>query len=130
MTRRGRKPLALKHIQHLEGSGHAKQRMTTLFQTLQGECSVVEACETTGLHESHFHALRHQWLQQSLQLLEPRTPGRRPKKISPETKRIEQLKHEKRELERQLTLAQARCEVAETLGASLPGSRKKGSSLS
>ena len=35
MTRRGRKPLALEHVQQLDGSARAKQRMTTLLKTLE-----------------------------------------------------------------------------------------------
>ena len=52
MTRRGRKPLALEHVQQLDGSERAKQRMSTLLKTLQSDCSVVEARVELGLSES------------------------------------------------------------------------------
>jgi transposase-like protein len=130
MTRRGRKPLALEHVAHLDGSDHAKQRMTTLLKTLHSDCSVVEARVELGLSESQFHAVRHRWLQASLHLLEPRTPGRRPKEHSPEMERIEQLERENRDLRRDLALAQAQCEIMETLGTERPGAVKKGPPVS
>jgi len=74
--------------------------------------------------------LRHQWLQGSLQLLEPRTPGRRPKERSPEIERIEQLEQKVRELQRELALTQARCEVMEALGTDVPDPVKKGAPIS
>jgi len=127
MTRRGRKPLALEHVRRLDGSDHAKQRMTTLLKTLHSDCDVGEACAQMHLSESHFHALRHQWLQRALQLLEPRTPGRPRKQRGPETERIEQLEQEVRDLERELTLTRARCEVLEAFNATAPNAVKKGS---
>ena len=130
MTRRGRKPLALKHVAHLDGSDHAKRRMTTLLKTLQSDCSVVEARVELGLSESQFHAVRQRWLQGALQLLEPQPPGRRPKERRPESARIERLEQEVRVLRRELALTQARCEVTEALGADLSGLVKKGPSIS
>jgi len=130
MTRRGHRPLALEHVRQLDGSDHAKQRMTTLLKTLQSGCSVGDACAEMDLSESHFHALRHQWLQGSLQLLEPRAPGRRAKERSPEIERIEQLEQTVRELQRELALTQAQCEVMEALGTDVPGPVKKGPPIS
>ena len=118
--------MALEHVQQLDGSDRAKQRMTTLLKTLQCDCSVGEACARLGLSESHFHAVRHDWLQGSLQLLEPRPPGRRPKERSPECERIEQLEQEVRTLRRELALTQAQCEVTEALGVDVLGLVKKG----
>jgi transposase-like protein len=130
MTRRGRKPLALEHVQQLDGSERAKQRLTTLLKTLQCDCTVGEACAQLGLSESHFHAVRHHWLQGALQLLEPHPPGRRPKERSPECEQIEQLEQEVRALRRELALTQAQCEVTEALGAGVPSLVKKGPSIS
>ena len=127
MTRRGRKPLALDHISHLDGSEHAKQRMTILLRTLQADCDVAEACDGMQLSESQFHTIRHQWLQRSLQLLEPRTPGRPRKQRGPESERVEQLEREVRDLQRELALTRARCEVLEAFNATAPDAVKKGS---
>ena len=129
MTRRGRKPLALEHVRHLDGSEHAKHRMTTLQKTLQSYCDVDEACSQMQLSESHFHALRHQWLQGSLQLLEPRTPGRHRQERSPETERVQQLEQEVQDLQRELALTRARCEVLEAYNATAPNVVKKGSPI-
>jgi transposase-like protein len=130
MTRRGRKPLALEHVQQLDGSERAKQRMTTLLKTLQSDCSVGEARAQLGLSESQFHAVRHRWLQGALRLLEPQPPGRRPKARRPQCARIEQLEQENRALRRELALAQAQCEIMETVGTDTLGLTKKGPCIS
>jgi transposase-like protein len=104
--------------------------MTMLLKTLQSDCSVDEARAQLGLSESQFHAVRHRWLQGALQLLEPRTPGRRRKDPSSEMERIEQLEQEKRDLQRELALAQARWEVLEAVGTDAPGLVKKGPRIS
>ena len=130
MTRRGRKPLALEHVQQLDGSAHAKQRMTMLLKTLQCDCSVGEARAQLGLSESQFHAVRQRWLQGALQLLEPQPPGRRPKERRPEIARIEQLEQENLALRRELALTQAQSEVTAALGAGIAGLVKKGPPIS
>lgn len=76
MGQRGRRPLTLGHIRNLNGSERAKERMTTLLSSLHADCTIPEACRQLGLSESHFHELRHGWLQASLEALEPRLPGR------------------------------------------------------
>ena len=76
MARKGRKPLATGHVERLSGSELAKLRLTTLLQTLRGELTVPEACARLEIGESRFHALRNQWLQEALELLEPRPLGR------------------------------------------------------
>jgi len=130
MTRRGRKPLALEHVQQLDGSDCAKQRMTMLLKTLQSDCSVGEARAQLGLSESQFHAVRHRWLQGALQLLEPQPPGRRRKERRPECARLEQLEQENRALRRELALTQAQSEVTAALGAGIGGLVKKGPRIS
>lgn len=124
MSRRGRKPMALAHVQHLDGSAHAKQRMTMLLLTLQGSCTIAEACDELELSESRFHALRHCWLQEALQLLEPRTPGRKPRSRE-EQREVQRLQQQIGQLRRELALARARCEVLETLAVPV-GALKKG----
>jgi hypothetical protein len=130
MARRGRKPLALEHIQQLEGSAHAKQRMAMLLSTLQSSCTVGEACRDLELSESHFHALRHRWLQNALALLEPRAPGRPPRDRGAAVARIEQLEQEVQDLRGQLVLAQARCEVTQVMAHPAADSLKKGGIIS
>jgi hypothetical protein len=78
-TRRGRRPLAAGHVEHLNGSELAKLRLSLILRTMLGELSVAEACAELEVCESRFHALRTHWLQESLELLEPRRTGRPPK---------------------------------------------------
>jgi hypothetical protein len=79
MTRIGRKPQGAGLVTPLAGSEHAKQRLTLFLQTLSGQCSVPQACAELGIGQSRFFAQRSAWLQQSLAILEPRSPGRPPK---------------------------------------------------
>jgi hypothetical protein len=74
----GRKPLELGHVDGLDGSDRAKERLRVFLETLHGELSVPEACTRLGVQESYFHELRHRWLQSALALLEPRPVGRPP----------------------------------------------------
>jgi hypothetical protein len=76
----GRKPLELAHVETLDGSERAKERLRVFLETLHGELTVPEACGRLGLHESYFHELRHRWLQEALALLEPQPVGRPPQK--------------------------------------------------
>lgn len=91
--------------------------MRVLLQTLRGELSVPEACEQLQIGESRFHALRGQWLQEALELLEPRPLGRPPQAVD-EThgpSRQEALEAENRRLRQQLAAADVRRELAEVL---------------
>jgi len=54
------------------GSKRAKIRLEMILKTRMGEPTVEEACQRLGIGESRFHALRNQWLQEALELLEPR----------------------------------------------------------
>lgn len=124
MGHRGRKPLALGHIDRLSGSPRAKERMTVLFASLQPDGSALEARRRLGLSESQFHQLRHQWLQASLETLEPRAPGRPPHVASPAEQRVSELEQEVRQLQHDLVLAQARCDVLAVTAAAAPEPKK------
>ena len=133
MARRGRKPLAARHVDNLCGSERAKLRLQTILQTLQGQMTVAEACGVLGIGESRFHALRNQWLQESVELLEPRPLGRPPQVVSPEQAEVARLEAENRDLRQQHRVA----EVREELGQRLPhvlrpigDGPKKGTALS
>lgn len=115
---RGRRPLATEHVTSLAGSEAAKQRLKTLLRTLHGTMSISEACRELGICPSRFHALRHQWLQQSLMLLEPRRLGRPPKSLRAESKRCQELQSELAAVERAVQRAQVRHEIDQVL--SLP----------
>jgi hypothetical protein len=134
MTRLGRRPLATGHVKRLTGSDSAKQRLRVLLQTLRSELSVPEACACLGIRESRFHALRNAWLQQALELLEPRPLGRPRHETDPAElqARIDALEAENQTLRQQLASAEVRREVAEILPDVVPAAdepRKKGAPI-
>jgi hypothetical protein len=108
--------LAAGHVEHLSGSETAKHRLEMILKTMLGEVTVAEACHELGIGESRFHALRNQWLQKALALLEPRRVGRPPRQPeSDETRQIAQLEEIVKELEQQIDVADARREIGEIL---------------
>jgi hypothetical protein len=114
----GRKPLELAHVDSLDGSDRAKERLRVFLETLHGTLTVDAACERLGLHESYFHELRHDWLQGALGLLEPRRVGRPPREEPSELARENaRLAAESAALREELRGAQVRQEIAQILGA-------------
>jgi hypothetical protein len=114
----GRKPLELAHVDALDGSDRAKQRMRAFLETLQGTLAVEEACQRLSLHESHFHEARRRWLQASLALLEPQRVGRPPREEpSPLALENKRLSAEAAALREELRGAIVRQEIAQILGA-------------
>ena len=91
MARAGRKPLTTGHVENLDGSESAKQRLSAILETLRGAVTIPTASQSLGVCESRFHALRSDWLQQSLELLEPRKLGRPSKPAAdPQVQQLEQ----------------------------------------
>ena len=117
MGRKGRKPQGTQHVERLSGSESAKQRLTTILETLRGELTVPEACARLGIHESRFHALRNAWLQEALDLLEPRRLGRPPQTVDVAEllSRLQTSETENATLRQQLLAAEVRRELAEAL---------------
>lgn len=113
MNHKGRKPLAAGHVEHLSGSELAKLRLSMILKTMLGELTVAEARAQLGICESRFHALRHQWLQQALELLEPRRAGRPPKLETDESRQIAQLEATLAALEHEVDTAEVRQQIAE-----------------
>lgn len=110
----GRNPLELAHVDALDGSQRAKERLRVFLETLHGELSVPEACGRLGLHESYFHELRHRWLQSALALLEPRPVGRppqQPPEENPQARDNARLAAEAAGLREELRAAAARAEI-------------------
>ena len=117
MVRRGRKPLKSGHVERLDGSQSARQRLEIILQTLSGELTIPDACQSLGIGEARFHALRGQWMQASLELLEPRPKGRRAETPTAEQLEIARLEQEKLDLERQLKTIEAQREIDAVLTA-------------
>ena len=113
MATAGRKPLGTGHVDPLRGSERAKLRLATILNTLRGELKISDACQQLGVCESRFFALRNHWLQEALELLEPRSVGRPPKsQVDPRQKELEQTNSQ---LEQQLLEAQVRRDVEQIL---------------
>lgn len=125
---RGRRPLATGHVNGLEGSELAKRRLRVLLLSLQGTLSVREACSQLQIGESRFHAMRHQWLQGILELLEPRPVGRPPKRAATEDAiRCHQLEQELEFAQRSVARAELRHTVDQVL--STPVGKKKAATI-
>lgn len=129
MTRLGRKPQGAALVVALPGSEHTKQRLTLFLQTMSGQCSVGDACKELEICESRFFAQRAEWLEGSLALLEPGSPGRPAKPAPlPEPAEVNALRERVRELEKRLTVAEVRSDLAciqpRLAGETLTGKKK------
>lgn len=126
--RRGRRPGGVKLVESLTGSELAKRRLNLILQTLAGDIGIPEACEELGIGEAMFHKMRSAYLEDSVGLLEPKAPGRKPHMESEEEKRIRVLEAEREDLKNQLFAAQIREELAQTMPGVLkeakPGKKK------
>lgn len=116
MGRKGRKPLGAAHVEHLNGTQRAKERLAMILKTMRGELTVSEACHALSICESRFHALRNQWLQEALELLEPRPTGR-PRRLpdAPSAEEVAALASENERLREELLVAEVREEVARVM---------------
>ena len=120
--RKGRKPLAAGHVDGLAGSDLAKLRMSLILKAMLGEVTVPEASAQLGIGASRFHAMRNRWLQESLELLEPRPMGRPAKReTSGPSADVAQLRAENKLLHDQLQAAEVRHTIAEILKPVTPG---------
>jgi len=119
--------LATRHVDGLSGSERAKLRLQTILKTLQGEMTVAEACRMLGIGESRFHALRNEWLQAALALLEPRPLGRPPRAVSAEMDQVARLQAENDDLKQQRRVAEVRQELADLMPHVLSVSKRRGS---
>lgn len=128
---RGRPPKGVNHVDGIEASEQAKERLKVLLQTLSGELNVQQACERLKLSEPRFHELRQQWLSDACAALEPKPLGR--PKQTPLDAELELLKlhRENKNLHRHLRAAQIREEIAIAMphvllpGKDEPDSKKK-----
>ena len=123
----GRKPLSTGHVDHLCGSTRAKDRLRIFLETLRGVLTIPDACQLLELSEAQFHHLRHTWLQESLESLEPRRVGRPPKQedAADLTRHCAQLATEVQQLRVQVQGAQVREEIARILADPANGPGKK-----
>jgi transposase-like protein len=107
----------------MDGSRFAKKRLALILDTLSGKTTIVDACQKLGINEAAFHKLRRRTLQESLEGLEPRPLGRRPKETSPQTERVEELEEELRWLRHELKAAEIRGGLALAMPHVLKGAK-------
>ena len=111
-NRRGRPAEGADLVDKLhERSEEARTRLKLILQTLAGECTVEEACQTLGINRSAFNKLRQQFIADAAQLLEPKKPGRKKKVPTDEDLELKQLRSEVGELKFQLRAQQVREEI-------------------
>ena len=115
MAQVGRKPLAVRRVERLEGSARAKRRLEMILKTMRQEITVTAACQELGICESRFHAMRNQWLQEALELLEPRRTGRPPKSDPPEPADVDALQEQVDHLRDELVVSEVRREIAQII---------------
>lgn len=112
---RGRRTSGSKLVETMDGSRHAKKRLKLILDTLSGKTRIVDACAALGINEAAFHKLRRRTLQESLEGLEPRPPGRRAEERSPGEERVEELEDEICALRYELKAAEVREQIALTM---------------
>jgi transposase-like protein len=92
-------------------SDEARRRLKAIFQTLAGESTVEQACRELGIRRSAFNKLRSQFIESAVQLLEPKTPGRKKKLPTPEQAENQRLREENQRLKVELQAQQLREEI-------------------
>jgi transposase-like protein len=111
----GRKPLGPALVEHLDGSADAKTRLELILKTLAGQVAVVEACRILDISEAMFYKLRNRVLQNCLEDLEPKMPGRPPRSPTQGDEQHAELSAQITTLERQLAVQAVRLELAEVM---------------
>lgn len=102
-------------VEGAEGSPGAKERLRVILETLSGTKPIAEACAELGIGEAAFHKLRTRVIQEAVEGLEPRKPGRKPEERSETEERARGLEAEVEKLKLELRAAQIREELALTL---------------
>ena len=123
----GRKPLTTGHVDDLDGSERAKDRLRTFLETLSGTLPIPAACARLGLGESYFHELRGEWLQAALGLLEPKPLGRPRREVEagPLVQENARLSREAAALREQLRAVQVQAEIERVLTPSIAATAGK-----
>lgn len=109
----GRPGKGVEHVDKLEASEHAKERLRVILEVTSGELSRKEGAEVLGLSERTYRELRDRAFCGALDSLEPRSPGR-PRKhcLSSAERRVRSLQDELEQLQLELKTAQLREEIA------------------
>jgi len=111
-TGRGRPREGAELVEKLDDcSDQARSRLKVIFQTLGGDLTVEQACQTLGIRRSAFNKLRSGFIENAVELLEPKTPGRKKKVITPEQVENQRLREEIERLKIELRAQQVREEI-------------------
>jgi len=116
-----RTPNAQRLVEKQEGSALAKDRLRLFLETIGGKCPVERACAELKVKAAAFYRMRDRWLAESVQVLEPRTSGPRPRDRTVSRAEVAELAEKIVDLERQLKASA----VKEELGLVMPGVVKK-----
>lgn len=108
MARRGRPGRGVEHVERVESSEEAKQRLKLILQTLSGEVSVTDACTQLDVSEPHFHRLRERALTGAAEALEPRPAAM----SEAESARVTELEEKVSEMQLELRASQLREQIA------------------
>jgi hypothetical protein len=112
IMRRGRKPLGIEQVDRVPGSPAAKERLRVILANIAGELSIEDACGTLGIEPSRLFDLKRRCLEEWVETLEPKTPGRKPAARSAEQSRIDELETRIARLELELKAARLQEELA------------------
>ena len=125
--RRGRKPLGIDQVDRVPGSPLAKERLRVILANIAGEITIEDACNALGIEASRLFDLKRRCLEDWVELLEPKTPGRKPGARSAEQTRIDELETRIARLELELKAARLEEELARVVPSrQATPSRKKG----
>lgn len=127
MTTMGRPNKGVGHVDGLEGEDLQKERLRTILQTITGERTVQDACETLGIGRARFAELRSIALQSACDSLAPGKPGR-PRTRDPERDaELAALRSERDRLRLEVENVWIRAELALAMPEVMSASQKGGS---
>ena len=123
MSKTGRPPKGIGHVDALTGPEQEKARLRVILRTISGDLTVGEACRELGVSEARLHGLRHQALQGALDGLLPGRPG--PPRIEEpeEARQVRRLEERVEELDLDLEIAEVRAEVALAVPQAVAGKK-------
>jgi len=109
----GRPPVGADLVDSITSASEtARRRLKVVLRTLAGGCTIEGACEELGIGRTRFFALRQRFLVEAAHLLEPRTPGPKPRVVTDAERRAEALEAHVGDLEIEVMAAQVREELA------------------
>jgi hypothetical protein len=109
---RGRRPQGPEIIDRFDGSAEAKRRLKVVLEVTAGRLRLHEACAQLGVCEQRFHQIRDQALIAALAGVEPGTPGRPPRTLTPEQQQVQALEEQLAAQAIEMRATQAREEIA------------------